>query len=386
MSMGGKHRTQKHLFHVQKLLKMVLDSSQSVSHSISTNRKQKDMDYHTDMANFDKPGKGPRIKKNIEVHVSSLVRGVKTRSKRLEKGVGADFTPDGLRKKKESKHVENESTIQYKQFEKLELYHHMKKGDKEALQSYFKRTTPSDFAWRSFDDDGGVSLSVLGMHVEDLVDNFYLEGELLEYYMYKLDSKQKEEESQMQDSQALVKYSKSAFMKPGALELLQINDEDGVNEYIRDFILRIPDGVSELFIPIFTKSVSHWTLLHFNFSDHRWKHYNSLSNNNTKKACKNIAKLMMNACNFPIRQRNMNHRASISPEIDQIEDTPFSEPACTQQKKSDCLLFVCYYMKHIMRGEDRLPRERSEVLQKIKEKRIKMAVKLVTDKDHSNFT
>ncbi|KAI3900314.1 hypothetical protein MKW92_010694 [Papaver armeniacum] len=194
-----------------------------------------------DVANFDKPGKGQRIKKNIEVHVSSLVRGVKTRSKRLEKGVGADFTPDGLRKKKESKHVEKESTLQYKQFEKLKLYHHMKIGDKEALQSFFKRTTPSDFAWRLFDDDGGVSLSVLGMHVEDLVDNCFLEGELLEYYMYKLDSKQKEEESQMQDSQAPVKYSKSAFMKPGALNYLQTNDEDGVNEYIRDFILRIPD-------------------------------------------------------------------------------------------------------------------------------------------------
>lgn len=95
---------------------------------------------------------------------------------------------------------------------------------------------------------------------------------------------------------------------------------------------------------------------------------------------------MMDACNLPIRQRNMNHRASISPEIEEIVDTPFSESVCTQQKKSDCLLFVCYFMKRIMRGEDRLPRERSEVLQKIKEKRIKMAVKLVTDMDHSNHT
>ncbi|KAI3868657.1 hypothetical protein MKW92_007450 [Papaver armeniacum] len=159
MSMGGKHRTQKHLFHVQKRmgiqLKMVLDSSQSVSHSISTNRKQKEMVTNS-TANHRQFFFVILILNLIIVfnvltylfeitylHVSSLVRGVKTRSKRLEKGVGADFTPDGLRKKKESKYVENESTIQYKQFEKLKLYHHMKKGDKEALQSYFKRITPS---------------------------------------------------------------------------------------------------------------------------------------------------------------------------------------------------------------------------------------------------
>lgn len=96
--------------------------------------------------------------------------------------------------------------------------------------------------------------------------------------------------------------------------------------------------------------------------------------------------MLVEIVDTPFRQRNMNHRASISPEIEEIVDTPFSESVCTQQKKSDCLLFVCYFMKRIMRGEDRLPRERSEVLQKIKEKRIKMAVKLVTDMDHSNHT
>ncbi|KAI3830905.1 hypothetical protein MKX03_027965 [Papaver bracteatum] len=65
-----------------------------------------------------------------------------------------------------------------------------------------------------------------------------------------------------------------------------LDDESGVDTHIRDFILRIPDGVAELFIPIFTQSVSHWTLLHFNFFDHRWKHYNSLTNANTINACK----------------------------------------------------------------------------------------------------
>ncbi|KAI3855477.1 hypothetical protein MKW92_024080 [Papaver armeniacum] len=189
-----------------------------------------------DVSEFASPKKGPRMKKNNEVHVSSLVRGVKTRSSRLEKSRGSDFTPEGRGNKKESKPVQT-----YKQFESLKLYKHMKKGDIEALQPYFKRTTPSDFAWRLLDHDGGVSFSVLGAHVQDLIDNGFLEGELLEYYMYKLDLKQKEAQSQMQDSQAPGKYAKSVFMKPGALELLQSNDEDGVNEYIRDFILRIPD-------------------------------------------------------------------------------------------------------------------------------------------------
>ncbi|KAI3858207.1 hypothetical protein MKX03_037790 [Papaver bracteatum] len=202
--------------------------------------------------------------------------------------------------------------------------------------------------------------------------------------MYRLDFKQKEAESQIQDSQEPKKYSKSAFMKPGALDLLQSSEESGVDTYIRDFILGIPDGVAELFIPIFTKSVSHWTLLHFKFFDHQWKHYNSLSNDNTCNACRDSALLMMDACDFPIRKINMNHRESISLMINEIVDTPFLEPVCTQQKKSDCLLFVCYFMKRIMRGQDKPPAERRVVLKKIKRKRIKMAVKLVTDQDHSN--
>ncbi|RZC83889.1 hypothetical protein C5167_046675 [Papaver somniferum] len=157
----------------------------------------------------------------------------------------------------------------------------------------------------------------------------------------------------MQDSQAPEKYAKSVFMKPGALELLQSNDEDGVNEYIRDFILRIPDDVTELFIPIFTRSRFSTSISLITVGSTT----TPCRILNTKKACKTTAELMMDACNLPIRQRNMNHRAVISPEIDQIVDTPFSEPVCTQQKKSDCLLFVCYFMKRIMRGEDRLPRE-----------------------------
>ncbi|KAI3834299.1 hypothetical protein MKX03_030106 [Papaver bracteatum] len=175
-------------------------------------------------------------------NVSSLVRGVKTRKKRAEKGVGVDFTPDGLRKRKGVKHVVSNNREQYKQFESLKLYKHMEQDEQDYLKSYFERTNPSDFAWRLFDNDGGVPLSVLGMHVEDLVDDGYLESELLEYYMYRLDFKQKEAESQIQDSQEPEKYSKSAFMKPGALDLLQSSEESGVDTYIHDFILGIPDG------------------------------------------------------------------------------------------------------------------------------------------------
>ncbi|KAI3921239.1 hypothetical protein MKW92_037735 [Papaver armeniacum] len=228
---GKKHRTQKHLFRGDT----AEDGSGLFSLGLTQYLNEQGSEGD-DVADFASPEKGPRMKKNNEVHVSSLVRGVKTRSSRPEKGIGADFTPEGRGNKKESKPVQT-----YKHFENLKLYKHMKKGDIEALQPYFKRTTPSYFAWRLIDHDGGVSFSILGAHVQDLVDNGFLEGELLEYYMYKLDLKQKEAQSQMQDSQDPGKYAKYVFMRPGALELLQSNDEDGVNEYIRDFILRIPD-------------------------------------------------------------------------------------------------------------------------------------------------
>ncbi|KAI3943491.1 hypothetical protein MKW92_053317 [Papaver armeniacum] len=151
-----------------------------------------------DVAEFASPEKGPRMKKNNEVHVT-ISRGSENQIIKAGERYMIDFTPEGLGIKR--------------------------KGDREALQPYFKRTTPSDFAWRLIDHDGGVSFGILGAHVQDL-----------------LDLKQKEAQSQMQDSQAPGKYAKFVFMKPGALiKLPQSNDEDGVNEYIRDFILRIPD-------------------------------------------------------------------------------------------------------------------------------------------------
>ncbi|KAI3997261.1 hypothetical protein MKX01_009105 [Papaver californicum] len=170
----------------------------------------------------------------------------------------------------------------------------------------------------------------------------------------------------MQDSQHIPKYSKSAFLQP--------------EEFVK-FILDIPDVVFELFVPIYTRPVSHWTLLHFNFYYHRWKHYNSLHNESTSDECKSNAKMMIDACNYPIRQRNMFLRNQFGEAIDLIDDTPFSEPNCVQQANNDCLPFVCYF-KCIMRVQVQLPR--SDVLQKIQNKRIKMAVKLVSDRDHNN--
>ncbi|KAI3865914.1 hypothetical protein MKX03_024064 [Papaver bracteatum] len=175
--------------------------------------------------------------KEAEAKSDLVSQGSENQKKRAEKGVGVDFTPDGLRKRKGVKHVVSNNREQYKQFESLKLYKHMEQDEQDYLKSYFERTNPS-----LFDNDGGVPLSVLGMHVEDLVDDGYLESELLEYYMYRLDFKQKEAESQIQDSQEPEKYSKSAFMKPGALDLLQSSEESGVDTYIHDFILGIPDG------------------------------------------------------------------------------------------------------------------------------------------------
>lgn len=77
--------------------------------------------YYTVVPEIEKLRKNPRMKKNYEEEVSSLVRGVKTISKRVEKGVGVDFTPDGLRKRKVKKHVMINNQEQYKQFESLKL-------------------------------------------------------------------------------------------------------------------------------------------------------------------------------------------------------------------------------------------------------------------------
>ncbi|KAI3978679.1 hypothetical protein MKX01_015854 [Papaver californicum] len=118
---------------------------------------------------LEKPKRDPKMKGISEEKVSSLVRRLETRSSRVLKGVGEDFTPYGRTKPKEKPKEVSVKPKKYKKFDSLKL--------------------------------------------------------LLKYYMYKLDYKQKEPESQMQDTP-----------------------------------LDIPDGVFELFIPIYTRSVSHWTL------------------------------------------------------------------------------------------------------------------------------
>ncbi|MCL7040447.1 hypothetical protein MKW94_025545 [Papaver nudicaule] len=303
-----------------------------------------------------------------EKKVSSLGRGVKTRS-RNPKEIPEDFVTYGQGKKK-----------QYKPFDTYKLVPHMKTDQEKALKFFFGHTTPSEFAWRMFDNTGVETIMVLGSHIQDLVDGNYLQGEILRYYMYRLDQKSKKAQSEMQDSQDDERYSRSAFMIPQAF----LGNVDGIKTHVREFIRNIPDGVGELFIPIYSEKVTHWTLLHFNFFVHEWKHYNSLLNNTTRTVCNENAKKIMVACSFPIRQRNMALREK-QPMIDPIEATPYSEAECDQQKKSDCLLFVCYYIKCIMKGQS-LPRDRKDVLKKIKNKRIKMAVQLVSDRDHSNVS
>ncbi|KAI3862721.1 hypothetical protein MKX03_002013 [Papaver bracteatum] len=87
--------------------------------------------------------------------------------------------------------------------------------------------------------------------------------------------KQKDEESRIVNSQDLEVYTPSAFMEPHAFVFVKNDDAVGIHTHVHDFIISIPDGVQELFIPIFSSKVSHWTLLHFNFGDHNWRHYNS---------------------------------------------------------------------------------------------------------------
>ncbi|KAI3984925.1 hypothetical protein MKX01_004693 [Papaver californicum] len=270
-----------------------------------------------------------------EEKVSSLVRGVKTRSSGVLKGVGEDFTPYGRTKPKAKPKEVTVKPKKYKKFDSLKLVRHMDTAENTTLKSYFGRTT-----------------------------------DILIYLEYK----QKEEESQMQDSQDIPKYSKSAFLQPKAFVHVESMNTDGIKKHVQEFILDISDVVFRLFIPIYTSSVSNWTLLHFNFYDHRWKYYNSLHNKSTSDACKSNAKMMINVCNYPIRRRNMFLQKKISEGMDPIDDTPFSEPNCVQQDNNNCLLFVCYFMKCIMRRQVQLPK--SDVLQKIQNKRIKMAVKL----------
>ncbi|KAI3984188.1 hypothetical protein MKX01_011142 [Papaver californicum] len=234
------------------------------------------------------------------------------------------------------------------------------KGRKSRVKERF-----CDCAWR-FVDESGKEILVMGSQVQDLVDHKFLEAEILQVYMCKLEQKQKEEGYKVLDSQEIEKYTPSAFMTPQSFE-----DDTRIQTHFNEFIASIPDGVQELIIPIFTSSCSHWTLLHFNFGDHHWKHYNSFMNRSTRDKCRGSAELMMSTCNIPIKERQENLRA-MYPIIGPIEETPFS----------DCLLFVAYFMKLIMKRRD-LPKERSNVTKKMERKRIKMAVKLVTDRKHS---
>ncbi|KAI3992545.1 hypothetical protein MKX01_022636 [Papaver californicum] len=97
-----------------------------------------------------------------------------------------------------------------------------------------------DFAWRVLDNDRVDTITVLGLHIQDLLD-------------YKL----KEAESQMQSSQDIPKYSKSAFMQPEVFVHVQSVDTDEIRKHVQEFILDIPDGVFDLFVPIYRRSVSH---------------------------------------------------------------------------------------------------------------------------------
>ncbi|KAI3944678.1 hypothetical protein MKW98_021136 [Papaver atlanticum] len=178
-------------------------------------------------------------KKNIteNVKVSSLVMNVKEKTKRRTRGVGDDFIADGLGSKRMSKTQRvdpNKKFEQYKDFDTLKLISSMEDDDddKRKLKIFFERTIPSECAWRSI-NESGEEILVLGLHVQDLVDHSFLEAELLQYYI-------------------------------------------------------IPDGVQELFIRIFSSKVSHWTLLHFNFGDHNWRHYNSFK---TKSAIDEFDKM-----------------------------------------------------------------------------------------------
>ncbi|KAI3875013.1 hypothetical protein MKW98_019586 [Papaver atlanticum] len=74
--------------------------------------------------------------------------------------------------------------------------------------------------------------------------------------------KQKDEESKIVNSQDVKVYTPSAFMAPHAFVSVKDDDASGIQTHVHDFIMSIPDGVQELFIPIFSSSVSHWTLLH----------------------------------------------------------------------------------------------------------------------------
>ncbi|KAI3948205.1 hypothetical protein MKX01_014804 [Papaver californicum] len=174
--------------------------------------------------------------------------------------------------------------------------------------------------------------------------------------MYKLEEKQKKEGYKVLDNQDIEKYTPSVFMMPQSFYFVSKEDATEIQTHVKDFITSIADGAQELFIPIFTSSCSHWTLLHFNFGH---------------------AELMMSTCNIPIKERKEKLHAEY-PIIEPIEETPFVEPICVQQKKSNYLLFVAYFMKLIMKRRD-IPQERSNVTKKMKMKRIKMAVKMVTD-------
>ncbi|KAI3992012.1 hypothetical protein MKX01_014903 [Papaver californicum] len=121
----------------------------------------------------------------------------------------------------------------------------------------------------------------------------------------------------MQGSQDIPKYLKSAFMQPEAFVI----DMDGIKKHVQEFILDIPDGVFDLFVQTYTS---------------------------TSDECNSCAKMMMDACNYPIRQRNIKLQKKISEVSDPIEDTPFSEPKCVQQTNNDFLFFcmLLYEMYH----------------------------------------
>ncbi|RZC66142.1 hypothetical protein C5167_009832, partial [Papaver somniferum] len=143
-------------------------------------------------------------KKNVKV--SSFVRNVKERKKRMTRCVGEYFIADRIGRKRMSKTQRvdpNKKYEEYKDFDTLKLICSMEDDDddddKRKLKIFFERTRQSECAWRLINGTGE-GILVLGSHVQDLVDYGFLEAELLQYYMYKLETKQKDEESRIVDS------------------------------------------------------------------------------------------------------------------------------------------------------------------------------------------
>ncbi|XP_026439793.1 uncharacterized protein LOC113338630 [Papaver somniferum] len=217
----------------------------------------------------------------------------------------------------------------------------------KVLQTYFEHANSLNTVWsiRDGEDPYLWDIRIHGDVITQLMNNEYLEEQVIRYYSYMLFKKRKNEENNVSFQQ---QYAECSFMRPDAWYFVKTRVNDGIAKFVEEFILNIPISVEKI--------VSSF-----------------------KVKCKNQALIMAKACMPYLIKRH--DQMKISPEIVDIKREPliYKDIICKnvpeQGHHPDCLIFVCYYMKMSMKCQVRekwLKLKKKDAIKKSQQEKNKM--------------